>query len=186
MAAAVLGEHAILFQGMLRWWPNEEAAEWLVSDIAPLIRARVPDLQVILAGLPSSRIQGLASPPAVQVPGTVPEMAPYLHAARLVVAPLRVGSGTRIKILEAFAHHVPVVSTRIGAAGLDAVAGVHLEVSDGAAGFAEHCTHLLTNPAAAKRLAVAAHALYQRKHLPTHARQRVREAVHMAIGLPER
>jgi glycosyltransferase involved in cell wall biosynthesis len=173
--------HTILFQGILQWAPNEDAAEWLVKEIAPLIRAQVPDLQVVLAGLPSSRILALASHPGVQVTGAVPEMIPYLHSAQLAVAPIRVGSGTRIKILEAFAHHVPVVSTHIGAAGLDAVPGVHLELSNSPAGFAQHCVHLLTNRPAAQQLTHAAHDLYQRSYQPARAQQRVHQAVQKAL-----
>jgi glycosyltransferase involved in cell wall biosynthesis len=70
-------------------------------------------------------------------------MAPYLRSAKLVVVPLRVGSGTRIKLLEAFASRVPVVSTTIGAEGLSAVSGVHLEVADTAKEIADRCVRLI-------------------------------------------
>lgn len=171
----------ILFQGLLEWWPNEDAAAWLATGIAPLVRSRVPGLRVVLAGAPSNRVRALGSH-MIEVTGEVPDMAPYLDAADLVVAPLRVGSGTRIKILEAFAHLVPVVSTPIGAAGLDVEGGVHLELSDNAAGLAGHCIRLLSNRAEAVRLAHEAHELYQRRHRFAHAANAVGQAVQAALS----
>lgn len=171
----------ILFQGLLEWWPNEDAALWLATSIAPLIRARVPGLGVVLAGSPSDPVRALASHPWIQVAGSVPDMMPYLASADLVVTPLRVGSGTRIKILEAFAHRIPVVSTPIGAAGLDVKGGVHLELSDTAQGIAKHCVRLLTIPAEASRLACAAYDLYQRRYRAVHAAAAVHRAVRMAL-----
>lgn len=171
----------ILFQGLLGWWANEDAAVWLATEIAPLIRARVPDLRIVFAGAPSDRVRDLASPPVIEVTGQVPDMAPYLDRADLVVAPLRVGSGTRIKILEAFARRVPVVSTPVGAAGLDVRAGVHLELSDVTEGLAEHCVRLLTMPAEARRLTRSAYDLYQRRYRRVHARDAVHEAVRMVL-----
>jgi glycosyltransferase involved in cell wall biosynthesis len=171
----------ILFQGLLGWWANEDAAVWLATEIAPKIRARVPELGIIFAGAPSDRVRKLASP-MIEVTGQVPDMTPYLDLADLVVAPLRVGSGTRIKILEAFAHRVPVVSTSVGAAGLDVQSGVHLELSDTTEGLAEHCVRLLTTPVEAQRLTRSAYDLYRHRYRTVHARQAVHEAVRIARG----
>lgn len=176
-----VGPPTILFQGLLTWRPNEDAAAWLVTGIAPLIRASIPGLRVILAGAPSNRVQALAAEPMTEVTGEVPDMAPYLDAADLVLTPLRAGGGTRIKILEAFAHRVPVVSTSIGAAGLEVESGVHLEISDTAEGLARQCIRLLANRAEAERLAHAAHDLYQRQYRREHAVKAVHSAVHLAL-----
>ena len=109
-------------------------------------------------------------------------MTPQLRAADLVMVPLRVGSGTRIKILEAFAHGVPVVSTTIGAEGLDVVAGEHLAVADTADGLARHCADLLTDRARSGAMAAAASRLHVGRHLPEHAATRVRQAARRAAA----
>lgn len=106
----------------------------------------------------------------------------HLRAADLLLAPLRVGGGTRIKILEAFAYGVPVVATSIGAEGLAARNGVHLEIADDPAGLAERCLRPLGNPAARARIAAAARQLHQASYLPDQARSRIREAVDLALG----
>jgi glycosyltransferase involved in cell wall biosynthesis len=167
----------VLFQGMLDWPPNEDAAIWLAEDIAPRIRASHAGLRVVLPGRPSPRVHDLSALPGTEVPGPVPSMHPYLASASLVVVPLRVGGGTRIKILEAFAHRVPVVATSIGAEGLAAVAGVHLEIADTADEIAGHCVRLLRDRVAATRLADAAYDLYQRRYRTDHAAARVRAVI---------
>ncbi len=165
----------ILFQGSFDWAPNADAARLLTGEILPLIQRRVPDATVVLAGKSTADIAALAGPD-VEVTGTVPSMTPYLQAADLVIVPLRVGSGTRIKILEAFAHGVPVVSTTIGAEGLDVVAGTHLSVADTADGLAQHCADLLTDRSRKSAMTAAAHRLHISRYLPEHAVADVRRA----------
>ncbi|WP_081235632.1 glycosyltransferase [Streptomyces viridosporus] len=173
------GGATILFQGSFDWAPNADAAGWLTGEILPLIRERVPDATVVLAGESTPGVAALAGP-HVEVTGAVPSMTPYLRAADLVVVPLRVGSGTRIKILEAFAHGVPVVSTTVGAEGLDVVAGEHLAVADTADGLARHCADLLTDRARRDATAAAARRLHADRYLPEHAAARVRQAARRA------
>jgi glycosyltransferase involved in cell wall biosynthesis len=93
------------------------------------------------------------------VVGRVPDIADELARADLVVVPIRFGSGTRLKILEAFAHRIPVVSTTLGAEGLDAEDGVHLLIADDATSMAVACARLLTDRSMRKALTLAAHAL---------------------------
>ncbi|MBA5219830.1 MULTISPECIES: glycosyltransferase family 4 protein [Streptomyces] len=171
----------LLFQGSFDWPPNADAAAWLTREVLPRLHARVPGARVVLAGKPAPEVAALAGP-CVEVTGMVPSMAPYLRAADLVVVPLRVGSGTRIKILEAFAHGVPVVSTTIGAEGLDVVAGEHLALADGAEGLALACAELLTDRARRAALAAAGGRLHAARHLPEHAAARVREAARRAVA----
>jgi glycosyltransferase involved in cell wall biosynthesis len=110
-------------------------------------------------------------------------MTPYLRAAGLVIVPLRVGSGTRVKILEAFAHGVPVVSTTIGAEGLDVTAGEHLAIADTASGLARHCADLLADRARGDAMAAAASRLHLGQHLPEHAAAQVRRAASRTLRL---
>lgn len=172
----------ILFQGLLEWSPNEDAAIWLVKAIAPLVREQLPALRVILAGKPSPRVQALGAWQGTELAGAVPNMAPYLRAADAVVVPLRVGAGTRIKILEAFSYRVPVVATRIGAEGLDVVDGVHLELADEVVELASRCVRVLQDKPAARRLTDAAFDLCDRRYRRHHAVQQVHEAVRTVLG----
>ncbi|MEW2621987.1 glycosyltransferase family 4 protein [Streptomyces sp. NPDC048106] len=175
------GRTTILFQGSFDWPPNADAARWLTGGILPLIHRRVPDARVVLAGRATQEVTALAGP-HVEVTGRVPDMTPYLREADLVVVPLRVGSGTRIKILEAFAHGVPVVSTTIGAEGLDVVPGEHLDIADTAEDLARACADLLTDAARGSAMTVAAGRLHLRQYLPEHAAAQVRLAARRATA----
>jgi glycosyltransferase involved in cell wall biosynthesis len=174
-------EPTVLFQGTFHWPPNADAARWLVRRVVPLIRRSVPDLRVVLAGPAPPRIHRLADGSRVRVLGAVPDMTVPLNAADLVVVPLRAGSGTRIKILEAFAHGVPVVSTSIGAAGLDVEPGRHLAVADGAAGLARACVTLLRDRAERERLTANGRRFQAEHHRPDQAAAEVRRAVRLAV-----
>ncbi len=148
----------VLFPGTLRYPPNADGARWLVDDVAPELRRSVPDARVRLVGRFDPAQRSLDDRPQVDLVGPVPDMAGELARADLVVVPLRYGSGTRVKILEAFAHRVPVVSTTVGAEGLGVESGRHLLLADAPAGFAEACARLLVDAELRRRLAEAAHA----------------------------
>ena len=150
----------VLFQGTLRYPPNAEAARFLVDAIAPRLRGLVPDARVRLVGTTAPGTDRLADPPRVTVVGQVPDMADELARADLVVVPLRFGSGTRLKILEAFAQRVPVVSTTLGAEGLGAEDDVHLLLADTAGGLAGACARLLGDEGLRGRLVDRAHQLF--------------------------
>ena len=145
----------VLFQGTLRYPPNADAARHLVRDVGPLLADRLPGVRIRLVGTPAPALESLADPPAVTLVGRVPDIVDELARADLAVVPVRFGSGTRLKVLEAFAHRIPVVSTTIGAEGLGAVDGVHLALADGAADFAAACARLLGDPDLRRSLADA-------------------------------
>jgi glycosyltransferase involved in cell wall biosynthesis len=149
------------------WYePNRAGAEWLIDEVLPLVRARVPDLRLLFVGAsPSPRMQAAAtSEGSIVVTGAVPDVRPYLAAADAVVAPIFQGGGTRFKILEAFAASLPVVSTTKGAEGLDVVSGVHALVRDDPAGFAAGMSELCENPSLANQLASAAYAVVEQRY----------------------
>jgi glycosyltransferase involved in cell wall biosynthesis len=154
----------VLFQGTLEYGPNVDAAVWLVDEVGPRIRSRVPALQIRLVGKTTPAVDRLHHPPEVTVVGRVPDMGPELSCADLAVVPLRSGSGTRLKILESFAHRLPVVSTTIGAEGLEVQPDVHLLVADDAAGFSAACERLLTDGALRERMVDAAERLYGERY----------------------
>ena len=150
----------IVFVGAMDWMPNEDGARWFVRDVLPRIRSRVPGAQLTIVGRnPGPAVRGLAGEMAgVDVTGTVPDVRPYLAQASVVIVPLRVGGGTRLKIYEAMAMARPVVSTTIGAEGLPLTDGVHLLTADEAGAFADACIRLLEQPADAARIAAAGSA----------------------------
>jgi glycosyltransferase involved in cell wall biosynthesis len=155
------GAFTILFVGTLGYFPNEDAVRFLCDEVRPALCAGLGrSVRVeIVGGGGSDAVRRLAELPGVTLRGHVPDVAPFYAAADVAVAPLRAGGGTRIKILEAFAHRVPVVSTSIGAEGLEAVPGQHLLVADDAAGFAAACLRLAREPRLGAELAERAHTL---------------------------
>ena len=172
----------ILFQGSLNYAPNVDAAEWLVREIAPRIRSQVPGAEIRLVGRSIPAVERLHRPPDVTVTGRVPEMEPELAQADLAVVPIRYGSGTRLKILESFAHRVPVVSTTIGAEGLEVDHGVHLLLADRPDEFAAACRRLLTEPELRKKMVDAAEQRYLERYEWSAARDRIRALVHELVG----
>jgi glycosyltransferase involved in cell wall biosynthesis len=174
---AVAEPPVILFQGSLNYLPNVDAARWLVNELAPRIRSRVPRTEVRLVGRSGKAVEGLDHPPEVTVVGEVPEMEPELALADIAVVPVRYGSGTRLKILESFAHRVPVVSTTIGAEGLDVEHGVHLLIADEPDDFAAACERLLTEPDLRRAMVDAAEERYLQCYEWSAARDRIRALV---------
>jgi sugar transferase (PEP-CTERM/EpsH1 system associated) len=123
--------HQIIFTGTMDYYPNNEAVLFFAQCCWPLIRAQVPDATWLIVGKkPSAEVQRLAELPGVTVTGQVPDVRPYLASSAVAIAPLRIGSGTRLKILEALAMQKAVVSTSIGCEGLALVPGKHLLVED--------------------------------------------------------
>jgi glycosyltransferase involved in cell wall biosynthesis len=167
----------LLFQGNLGYPPNIDAAQWLATDIAPLIRAAVPATELRLVGRPGANVSQLHRPGVLTVVGEVPTMEEELARAVVAVVPIRYGSGTRIKILESFAHRIPVVSTTLGAEGLDVEDGVHLLLADEPTAFAAATARLLGDPPLRERLTQAAEALYLKRYDGRLADQDVRRLV---------
>ena len=151
----------LVFVGSMDWMPNIDGISWFCSDILPLLRRRHPECSLAVAGrAPVAAIQALGqSDPRIVITGTVPEIRPWLWGAKLSIVPLRVGGGTRLKIYEAMAAGVPVVSTAIGAEGLDYTDGEDILIADSPAQFADACARILAGPALAARLAANARHL---------------------------
>jgi len=146
----------IVFTGVLDYAPNADAARYLLSEIAPLVRREIPDVEVIIAGRnPSPDILALASRvPGVTVTGSVPDLRPYLESAAVFVAPLRFASGMQNKILEAMAMELPVVTTPVAAEGfrVDGDEEPPLLVGSDAQEIATHITRVIRDPRTAQRL----------------------------------
>jgi glycosyltransferase involved in cell wall biosynthesis len=136
----------------MSWRPNENAALWLVEQVWPRVVRRVPAARLLLVGRDPGPALRRLSGPAVEVTGSVEEVRPYLARARVALAPLRSGGGTRLKILEALDAGRPVVATTIGAEGLECLAGDGLTIVDDPEGMAEQIAALLRDAARAAEL----------------------------------
>ncbi|HRX90254.1 MAG TPA: glycosyltransferase [Steroidobacteraceae bacterium] len=152
------GGGRIVFVGSMDWMPNEDGIRWFLVEVLPRVRDTQGNAKLIVVGRsPSAGLRELAARSSVlEVTGTVPDVRPYLEDAALSIVPLRIGGGTRLKIYEAMAMRVPVVSTSIGAEGLPLRHGEHLLLADTAQEFANAITGLLGDPAMGDRLAHAA------------------------------
>jgi glycosyltransferase involved in cell wall biosynthesis len=148
----------LCFVGSLDYAPNIDGLEWFVAEILPRLAARRPGVVLELVGRGAGpRIQALAGP-RVELVGAVPAVRPHLERAALAVVPLRIGGGTRLKIVEALALGTPLVSTPIGAEGLELEGGRHLALAERPEEFAAACAALLDDPAAARQLGLAGRA----------------------------
>ncbi len=137
-------ENSIVFTGAMDYYPNVDAVNFFARHCWPLIKARIPSATWQIVGKnPLPDVLQLARLPGVTVTGTVPETQSYLASASIAIAPLRIGSGTRLKILEAFAMGKAVVSTSIGCEGLAVEAGRHLLIANQPGEFAEAVIKLL-------------------------------------------
>ena len=150
----------MLFLGDMRNGPNRFGAERMVHRIWPLVRDRVPDARLFIAGRFSDVLPSAASGlPGVEHLGFAPDLDALYAASRAVVCPIVTGGGTRLKLVEAGGYARPIVSTVIGAEGLDYVDGRTALLRDDDQGFADACVELLRDDALCRRLGAAAHAL---------------------------
>jgi glycosyltransferase involved in cell wall biosynthesis len=163
VGAADLPAIDFLMVGNLSYYPNADAAAFFCREVLPrLAGGQTPPRTTILGSEPPPAVLALGDLPGVTLRAGVPDVAPYYRAASVAVVPIRAGGGSRIKILEAFAHGLPVVSTRIGAEGLRVVEGRHLLIADSAEDFAAAARRLLGDRALGARLAGEARSLFDR------------------------
>lgn len=148
----------LAFVGSMDYMPNMDGVRYLAGEILPLIRARRPDCRVDIVGKdPDPTVRAaVAGDPLTRVTGTVPDVRPYLWGAAVSIVPLRVGGGTRLKIYESMAARVPVVSTTVGAEGLEVNPGADIRIADSPQDFAGACLALLDDAEARRRQAEAA------------------------------
>lgn len=149
-------ESTLLYIGDYGYEPNREAGERLATRILPLIRQAVPAATLLLAGKRSERLGATArSQPGVECVGFVESLDAIYARARIVCCPISNGGGTRLKIIEAAAYRRPIVSTRIGAEGLDFADGSEILLHDDDAGLAAACARLIGDGALCERLGTA-------------------------------
>jgi glycosyltransferase involved in cell wall biosynthesis len=146
--------------------PNVEGVHWFATDVFPQVRRTQPGTTFQVVGSrPPVSITRLAIPKSgVDVMGYVDDLTSVYANSGVVVVPVRSGSGMRVKILEAFARGIPVVSTSMGVEGIDAEDGKHLLIADNARSFADAVIQILRQPHVAARLAHAARDLVERRY----------------------
>lgn len=161
-----------MFVANFDYYPNGDAARFFCAEVLPLLRAGAPGpFRVRFVGAdPPPAVRRLADEPEVAVTGRVGDLSPWYQSAHAVVVPVRAGGGTRIKVLEAFAHGRSVVSTTVGAEGLDVTAGRHLLLADTPAGFAAACARLISDPSLGRALAGQAD-VFVRQRTPARLRE---------------
>jgi glycosyltransferase involved in cell wall biosynthesis len=152
------GANHILHIGTMYWPPNIDAIRWFVHEVYPLIRQRRPDVQFDVVGArPPQEIVALnGDDMGVDVTGYVDDPTPYLEQAALMVVPLRAGGGMRVKILNAWAQGIPVVSTTLGCEGIAATPGQDILIGDTPEEFAAAALSLLNDSDLAERMATQA------------------------------
>jgi len=157
----------LVFTGTMDFRPNIDAMTWFCKSIFPQIIQRVPDVHLYIVGKnPTSRVRELAGP-SVTVTGEVEDVRPYLAKAAVYVVPMRYGGGVRLKVLEAMAYGVPIVSTRFGAEGVMVRDGENILLAqatrDGEE-FARKVLELLDRPALGRNLVTQARLLAEQRY----------------------
>lgn len=155
---------SLAFVGSMDWAPNQDAIRWYVEQVAPLLGGAAPRLRVIGRSPPGDLVRWAVARAAVEFTGTVDDVRPHLARAVATVVPLRVGGGTRLKILEALAMAKPVVSTTIGAEGLGLTHDRELLIADDARSFAAAIERVIHEPDTRARLGVAGRTRVVRDH----------------------
>ena len=139
-------EATLIYTGSMDWFPNEDAAIYFIDDILPTIQEKRPNLKFYVVGqFPSERLKRYGNRPGVIITGRVDDVKPYIARATVYVVPLRIGGGTRLKILEALAMGKAVVSTSVGAEGLNLSAGDEITIAEESATFADGVLQLMEN-----------------------------------------
>lgn len=170
-------EPNLLFLGS-DYGANIDAAEFMAEKIWPYIHARLPESKLIIAGITPDRLKKRGDyAPGIEITGFVEDLDSLYERARVITAPLLVGGGTRYKIIEAASYGKPVVSTEIGAEGIEFTPGSEILIRDNPKMFAEACTELLGDPSLCEKIGMAARAktsrLYDRNAVLRLIRERI-------------
>jgi len=157
--------NSLVFVGSMNWRPNQDAVNYFVSEIFPIIKKKIPDLTVNLVGKePPKQLLRLNKREGINVVGGVPDVRPYVNSAEIYIVPLRIGGGTRLKILEALAMAKPVVATSIGAEGLQLADRENILLADTPQQFATMIQQALTDKSLSKSLAANGRKLVRQRY----------------------
>jgi len=156
----------MVFVGGFTWFPNEDAIRHFVADILPLVRQRHPDVTLTVVGKQpdTPAVRALAAQAGVRLTGQVEDIRPRVQGAAVYVVPLRIGGGTRLKILDALAMGSAIVSTRIGCEGIEVTDGQDILMADSPQDFADAVCRVLDDATLRERLGRAGRALVERRY----------------------
>lgn len=167
----------VMFLGSMDWLPNQDGVRFFADEVWPKVLQQVPDALFQIVGRnPPPNVLALGERQGIQVTGSVPDVRPHLAQAAVVVVPLLVGGGTRLKIYEAMAMAKPTVSTTIGAEGLPVQPGVHFFQADDARSFADDIVKLLAEPGLRQEMGQASNR-FVRQHYASETIARQFEAI---------
>lgn len=159
---ADMSRDALVFTGKMDYRPNVDAVTWFASAVFPLIQELAPGVRFYIVGQqPHPRVTELGARPGIVVTGRVPDTRPYIAGAGVYVVPLRIGGGTRLKVLEAMAMGQAIVSTRLGCDGFPFVDGREVAYADEPRAFAERVVALLRDRSQAAALGRTARAFVE-------------------------
>lgn len=154
-----------VFVGGTSWYPNLDALEWFVADVLPRLRVRGMQSQVTWVGRASAEeLERYNRIPGFRLTGYVPDIRPFVHSAACFIAPIRVGGGTRLKLLDAWAMGKAVVSTSSGAEGLNYLDGENILIADSAELFADRVMIALTDAGRRTSLEAGARSVAEREY----------------------
>ena len=157
--------HEVVFVGSMTHQPNVDSVQYFCSDIWPLVRQGNPNARFSVVGAyPPDSVKALGSIDGVSIIGQVPDIRPYVHSAAVYVVPLRIGGGTRLKILDAMAMSKAIVSTSIGCEGLEVANGLDIVIADTPEEFARRILELLRDPERRESLGVAARGTVEARY----------------------
>ena len=154
----------LFFVGQLAYEPNQDAVRWFANEVLPLVLEQVPDARFRVVGRNAEAVADLAALTGVDLVGPVDDLREELERAVVSVVPIRFGAGTRLKVLEALASRIPIVSTAIGCEGIDVVDGIHALVADDARSFAAACVRALTDAELRRSLEANGEALWDDRY----------------------
>jgi glycosyltransferase involved in cell wall biosynthesis len=176
----------LIYPGLFNYLPNEDAAIRLIKEVLPAVRARGRAARVVLVGRnpTSSLLEAARHDPGVEVTGAVESVLPYLEQPCVVTLPIAIASGTRLKILEAFAVGRPVVSSAKGAEGIDAVDGEHLLIRETPDSMAAAVIDLWNRPVLRKTLCENALELVRTRYSRSIAARRIAQSLDPSLAVP--
>ncbi len=148
------------FVGALDYEPNSDAVLWFIDEVLPLIRLRIPDARFRVVGRGADGLGLTGTSAGVEVVGEVDDLRGELVRADVSVVPIRLGAGTRLKVIEAMANHIPIVTTSVGCEGIALSDGTHALIADDPRSFADACLRLLGGPQLRQKLADHASELF--------------------------
>jgi glycosyltransferase involved in cell wall biosynthesis len=172
---ADVADRTIVFNGVLDYWPNVDAAHFLVDEVMPILRERCPGVRLMIVGRGRPAELEAFRRPDVDVTGEVPDVRPYLEGAAVVAVPIRMGGGTRLKVVEGLALEKPLVSTTLGCEGIDVRDGEHLLIADTAESFASQVMRIFDAPELGRALGSAGRSLVAREYSWDAAGERLAE-----------